>query len=63
MDEDLEITWNAIQKAYEKFNDVLEDEGFDPAYWIFNLEVNLLSTDLEYILETIKYSNKEVELK
>ena len=63
MDDDLDVTWKAIHNAYDKFIDTLEDEGVDATYWILNLKVNLLSTDFKYILETIKYNNKEIKLK
>jgi hypothetical protein len=53
--------WNdvneALYEAKETFYKILEDKGYDGAYWALAIDVMFLSSDFTDVLETISWDN------
>ena len=47
----------ALFEAKEKFYEVMEEEGYDGAYWALGIDVFFLSSDFTEVLQAISWDN------
>lgn len=52
----------ALYEAKEKFYKVMEDAGYDGAYWALGIDVFFLSSDFSEVLEAISWDNLQYKV-
>ena len=53
----------AMNEAKERFNEIISDEGFDPAFFQLSLIIDFLDCELDEILETIAWTSETRDTK